>query len=169
MITSADIKAAHISLQGQPLQVSLQEQDPSTLALLGHRSTLTIPDTDQPYTSDNAIAYRPNFDADDPYNSSLAVLFINLEVAFPCLRNNIAAPACSLFSLEEDGFFGGRPLLQIADIGNHLFIFSNRLYVSTFGFGFAGCSTFAESCVPIDPALSYELSLVCLLPRSVCT
>ena len=167
MLVSTDIKTAYIGLYSQPLKVSLREQDSSTLARLGYRSTLTIPDTNRAYTSDNTIAYRPNFN--DLHNSSLAVLFFNLDVAFPCLRNTNTAPACSLFSLEEDGFLGGRPLIQAADAGNHFRIFSRSGFVATFGFGFVGCSTLGRSCVPTDVGLSYELSLVCLLPRSVCT
>ena len=152
---------------GQPLGVLFRKQDPTTLDVLRYGSRLTIPDTDHAYTSDNTIAYRPHFN--DVYNSSLAVLFFNLEVAFPCLRNTNTAPACSLFSLEEDGFLGGRPLMQAADNGKHFHIFNGSSNVKTFGFGFAGCSTFARSCVPTPPYFSFELSLVCLLPSSVCT
>ena len=168
MIVFIAIKTAYISLHGQPLRVSLREQDPSTLAVLGYKSILTISNTNHAYTSsDNTIAYRPNFNDHD--NNSLGVIFFNLEVVFPCLRNTNTPPACSLFSLEEDGFLGGKPLIQAADTGNHLRIFSTSNRIATFGFGFAGCSTFARSCVPTDVVNSYGLSLVCLLPRNVCT
>ena len=167
MLVSTAIKTAYIGLYGQPLKVSLWEQDPLTLAKIGYRSTLVISDTNRAYTSDNTIAYRPNYN--DLHSSSLAVLFFNLDVAFPCLRNTTTPPVCSLFSQEEDGFLGGRPLIQAADIGNHFRIFSRSNFVATFGFGIAGCSTFGRSCVPTYVGSSYGLSLVCLLPRSVCT
>ena len=112
------------------------------------------------YTANNNIAYRPNFT--DFNNSSLAALFFNLEVVFPCLRNTNTAPACSVFSLEEDGLLGGKSLIRALDTGNHIRIFAGSPRVTTFGFGFAGCSTFARSCVPND----YKLSLVCLMPCS---
>jgi hypothetical protein len=141
-----------------------KKQDPSTLSTLGLISQLSITDVAHPKNStNNIIAYRPHFN--DLHNSSMAILFFNLEAAFPCLRDTYVAPACSLFSLEEDGFLGGRSLIQAADIGNNFHIFSPYWFVNTFGFGFSGCSTFARGCVPE----TFERSLVCLLPSSVCT
>ena len=161
------IKTAYINIRGQPLRVYFGKQNPTTLDVSRYKSRLIIPNTDHTYSSNNIIAYRPNFN--DSYNNSLAVLFFNLEFAFPCLRNTNSTPACSLFSLEEDGFLGGRPLIQAVDIGNHFHIFNGSSPVTTFGFGFAGCSTFASSCVPTIPTFSYKMSLVCLLPRNACT
>ena len=164
IVISAVIKTVYIGISGQPIQVSLRSQDPSTLSLLGHISQLYIRDAAHPANSANdIIAYRPYFN--DSHNSNMAILFFNLEAAFPCLRNTRAAPACTLFSLEEDSFLGGRPLIQAADIGNGFRIFSQNQFINTFGFGFAGCSTFNTSCMPN----SFERSLVCLLPSSVCT
>ena len=159
-----DIKTKYIWVGGHPLRVSFREMDPSTFAVFGFISGLYVPNTSNGYTSaDNIIAYRPHYN--DLHNSSLAVLFFNLEAAFPCLRGTNSMPICSLFTFEEDGFLGGRPLIQAADGGNHFRMFNSYSNVTTFGFGFAGCSTFASSCVPNN----FELSLVCLLPRSVRT
>ena len=164
IVISAVIKTLYIGFIGQPIQVSFRSQDPSTLSILGHISQLSITDAAHPANSaNNIIAYRPYFN--DSHNSNMAILFFNLEAAFPCLRDTNIAPACSLFSREEDGFLGGRSLIQAADIGNHFRIFSHNQFVKTFGFGFAGCSTFASWCVPS----TFERSLVCLLPSSVCT
>ena len=150
----------YIEVSGHPLQVLFRRQDPSTLSALGPISQLSIANTSNEYTSaNNIIAYRPRYN--DHHNSSLAILFFNLEAAFPCLRRNL--PPCSLFTHEEGGFLRGRPLIQAADAGNNLRIFGS--WVMTFGFGFAGCSTFANWCVPND----FELSLVCLLPGNDCT
>ena len=163
---STVIKTVFIAfwISRQEIRVSFRKQDPSTLAILGVISQLSIPYANLSGTSpENAIAYRPYFN--DVHNSNLAVLFFNLEAAFPCLKDTNILPACSLFALEEDGFYGGRSLIQAADIGNHFQIFSSYQFVNTFGFGFAGCSTFSRWCVPE----SFERSLVCLLPSGVCT
>ena len=112
-------------ISDQEIQVSFRKQDPSTLAKLGVISQLSIPYANRLISSppsDNAIAYRPYFN--DIHNSNLAVLFFNLEAVFPCLEDTNILPACSLFALEDDGFHGGRPLIQAADIGNHFRIFS---------------------------------------------
>ena len=151
----------NIAVYGYPLQVSLREQDPSSFAVRESISQLSILNTSYKYTSaNNIIAYRPHYN--DHHNSNLAILFFNLEAAFPCLGG---MPICSLFPFEEDGFLRGKPIIQAADTGNNFRIFRRYPSVKTFGFGFAGCSTFASSCVPNN----FELSLVCLLPRSVCT
>ena len=164
IVISAVIKTLYIGFGGQPIEVSLRSQDPSTLIVLGHISQLSIRDAAHPATSaNNIIAYRPYFN--DSHNSSMGILFFNLEAAFPCLRGTCNLSVCSLFSLDEDGFLGGRSLIQAADIGNHFRIFSQNQFINTFGFGFAGCSTFDSSCVPN----SFERSLVCLLPSNVCT
>ena len=168
---STVIKTVYIAykISGQEIQVLFKKQDPSTLAILGVISQLSIPYSSRSQklaSPDNAIAYRPYFN--DAHNSNLAVLFFNLEAAFPCLKDTNIMPACSLFAREDDGFHGGRSLIQAADIGNHFWIFSQGTdqFVKTFGFGFAGCSTFSRSCVPDSP---FERSLVCLLPSGVCT
>ena len=166
LLISTVIKTVYIIfwLSDQEIQVLFRKQDPSTLAILGFISRLSIPYANLSRTSPNkAIAYRPYFN--DAHNSNLAVLFFNLEAAFPCLKDTNIAPACSLFALEEDGFHGGRSLIQAADIGDNFRIFSPYQFIKTFGFGFAGCSTFSRSCVPE----SFERSIVCLLPSGVCT
>ena len=164
IVISAVIKTVYIGYAGQPIQVSLRSQDPSTLSTPGLISQLYIRDAAHPATSANIIiAYRPYFN--DSHNSNMAILFFNLEAAFPCLRDAHVTLACTLFSLEDDGFLGGRSLIQAADVGNHFRIFSQNRRINTFGFGFSGCSTFNTRCVPN----SFERSLVCLLPSSVCT
>ena len=161
---STVIKTVYVTFRGPPIQVSIQNQNSSTLETIGSISQLSIPNTNLPGTStDNVIAYRPYFN--DVHNSNLAILFLNLEAVFPCLRDTDVMPVCNLFTLEEDGFLGGKSLVQAADLGNNFRIFSNSRFVKTFGFGLTGCRTFATWCVPV----SFERSLVCLLPRNVCT
>lgn len=157
------MKTKYIWVGGHLLQAVLREVDPSTLTVHGYISHLTVPNTSNEYTSaDNIIAYRPHYN--DTHNSNLAVLFFNLEAVFPCLRGHDRMPICSLFTFEEDGFLKGRPIIQAGDGGNSFSIFNSYSNVKIFGFGFAGCDTFNYRCVP----RSIELSLVCLLPRSVC-
>ena len=154
-----------ISIQGNGTSkfVLFQEQDVSTWQMIGTPFQLNIPNIDNTSTSTN-IAYQPRYH--DIHNSGLAILFFNLEAIFPCLRgSNNMVPICSLFSNEEDGFLGGRPIIQAADIGNNFRIFSRNLNVNTFGFGISGCSTFGMSCLPVF----LELELVCMLPRNLCT
>ena len=163
---STVIKMMSITFGGQGTSrfVWFQERDLSTWEMIGTKTILSITNTNYTSTStNNTIVYRPRYH--DYHNSNLAILFFNLEATFPCLSGNNKVPICSLFSMEEDGFLGGRPRIQAADIGNQFRIFSSNLNVKTFGFGISGCLTFATSCVP-----SYlELALVCLLPRSICT
>ena len=141
--------------------VRFQMRDFTTWALLNPRTDLTIANTNNAYTSsNNIIAYRPNYR--DAHNSNLGALFVNLQTLFPCLTSNVH-PACSIFTSEEDGFRGGKPIIQAADIGNNFRIFSTSSNFETFGFAVSGCSTFASSCVS-----TLEVELVCLFPRGRC-
>lgn len=148
--------------RGTSRSVRFQPRDPSTWALVNPRTDFSIPDTNNAYTSsNNMVAYRPRYN--DAHNSNMAILFINLQALFPCLSGANFHPACSLFTSEEDGFRGGRSIIQAADIGNNFRIFSSSTNFETFGFGVSGCTTFTTSCVNV-----LELELVCLLPRSRC-
>lgn len=147
---------------GTRRSVRFQPRDLATWALVNPRTDLSIPNTNSAATSsDNKVAYRPNFR--DAHNSNLGVVFINLQAVFPCLSGSNLHPTCSLFTSESDGFRGGMPFLQAADIGNNFRIFSSTTNFETFGFAVQGCSTFVGSCVD-----NLELSLVCILPRNRC-
>ena len=158
------VKIMYIGLGGSGTRrsVRFQMRDSSTWALLNPRTDLTIANTNNAATSsNNLIAYRPNYS--DAHSSDLGVLFVNLQSQFPCLSGANIHPACSIFTSESDGFRGGKPILQAADIGNNFRIFSSNSNLETFGFAVAGCSTFASSCVS-----NLEVELVCLLPRNRC-
>ena len=114
-------------------------------------ATLTISDPSNAYTSDNnVLAYHPN--TTSYYGGNTAILFVNLNAAFPC----DSAIVCNLFTFEEESFQFGKPFIQASDSGNHFHIFSN---MNTYGFGVMGCATFDQNCVT-----DFEVSLVCLLP-----
>ena len=158
------MKITYIGLggTGTSRSVRVQSRDPSTWALVSPRTDFSIPNTANEYTSsNNMVAYRPRYN--DAHNSNLAILFINLQALFPCLSGANFHPACSLFTSEEDGFRGGKAIIQAADIGNNFRIFSRTVNYETFGYGVAGCTTFDRSCVD-----NLELDLVCLLPRNRC-
>ena len=160
----AVVKIMYIGLGGTGTRrsVRFQPRDPATWNLVNPRTDLSIPNTNNAYTSsDNTVAYRPNYR--DAHNSNLGALFINLQSLYPCLSGANFHPACSLFTSESDGFRGGAAIIQAADIGNNFRIFSSTTNFETFGFAFAGCPTFVESCVD-----DLELELVCLLPRNRC-
>ena len=109
-------------------------------------------------SSDNVLAYHPRYD--DKHDSNLGIIFVNLKAVFPCIPY-VRAPICHLFSSEEDGFHGGRPVIQAADIGNHLVIFGR--YIPIYEFGLQGCATIDSPCVP-----NIEMELVCLVPDNDC-
>ena len=147
---------------GTTRSVRFQMREFSTWDLLSPRTDLTITNTNVAYNSlDNVIAYRPNYT--DTHGSNLGALFVNLGTLFPCLSGTNVHPACSIFTSEEDGFRGGRPIIQAADIGNNFRIFSSSFNFETFGFAVSGCSTFASTCVS-----ALEVELVCFLPRNRC-
>ena len=162
MTTVVKIMYIGVGGSGTSRTVRMQPRDPSTWVLGNPRTDLSILNTNNAYTSsNNLVAYRPNYR--DTHSSNLAVLFVNLQALFPCLSGANFHPACSIFTSEEDGFRGGKPIIQAADIGNHFRIFSSSTNFETFGFGVAGCSTFVSSCVS-----TMEVELVCLLPRNRC-
>ena len=148
-------------ISGTPRTLHLRSMDTSTQAV-GHTfSTLTIQNTSNSYTSDdNILAYRPNYSSNSGGNT--AIIFINLEAAIPCYQVNRIGPACNLFTLEEESFQFGKAFIQAGDIGNHFRIFSNSLFIATYGFGVSGCSTFDQACVS-----NFEVTLVCLLPPAL--
>ena len=114
----------------------------------------------------NIIAYRPRYQdisiRGHGGSSSTAGLFINMECAFPCTRayaNFMNNPVCKIFTYEEDGFRSYRSIIEVADGGNHIRIFSQSTsdISATYGFGVQGCAEFTESCFPT----SHQLMIVC--------
>ena len=118
-------------------------------------ASVSLADPSEPATSNNLLAYRPN------YQSGLAGVFINLEGVFPCSSGH-GVPACSRFTVEEDGFNGGKAILQAGDSGNNFNMFNSTTYV--YGFAIQGCAEFGADCFPNW----YEIRVVCLLPRLYC-
>ena len=150
------IKMVYIALTGHgtPRRVQLRSIDISTQAVQDYISTLTIHNISDNYTS-NDLAYRPNYSG-----GNTAIVFVNLETAFPCYRYNQINPICQLITFEEDSFQFGKAFIQASDVGND--IFSNNHSITTYGFGVTGCSTFDRACVS-----DFEALVVCLLPPAL--
>lgn len=114
-------------------------------------------------SGNNRFAYRPRFQ--DRQNSNLAGIFINLEAVFPCLAPlTNYYPICRSYTDEDDGFRGGRALIDTADIGNDLRVFSTTNSILTYGFAIQGCATLTTGCW----AHYTSVSVVCMLPRGAC-
>lgn len=115
-------------------------------------------------SGNNLFAYRPRFQ--DRQNSQLAGFFINLEGVFPCLAPLTQYyPICRVYTDEDDGFRGGRDIIDTGDIGNDLRVFSQTDNILTYGFAIQNCPTLTTSCWSDWTSVS----VVCLLPRGACS
>ena len=115
-------------------------------------------------SGNNLFAYRPRFQ--DRQNSGLAGIFINLEGVFPCLAPlTDYYPICRVYTDEDDGFRGGRDLIDLGDIGNDVRVFSQTQDILTYGVAIQNCPTLSTACWT-----NYvSLSVSCLLPRGACS
>lgn len=118
-----------------------------------------------PVTSGNGIfAYRPRFQ--DRQNSGLAAFFVNLEAVFPCLAPlTDYYPICRVYTDEDDGFRRGRDLIDTADTGNDIRVFSTTDTILTYGVAIQNCPILNTDCW----SHYTSLSVVCLLPRGPCS
>ena len=125
-------------------------------------SSVSISDPAQASTSsDNLLAYRPDYA--DTHNSSLGVVFLNLNGVFMCVPPATNIP-CGIVLTDTDGFFGGRSILQTADAGNNIRIFSSTEDIHTYGLAIEGCPQLNPTCWP-DYA---DIGITCQLPRQYC-
>jgi hypothetical protein len=138
----------------------IQSLNSSTFARVGTASEIRYSSSTSSTSSDNLIAYRPNYRDRD--GSNLATVFVNLEALYPCIGSLANSIVCQAFT---NGLTGGRSLIQGGEIGNHFRIFSSssNLPVATWAFGLSECTRFNTNCVS-----DLELTLVCLLPRGLC-
>lgn len=114
--------------------------------------------------ANNLLAYRPRFQ--DRQNSGLAAFFINLEGAIPCLAPlTDYFPICRVYTDEDDGFRGGRDVIDTADIGNDIRVFSNTNEILTYGVAIQNCPTLTTACW----SAYTSLAVVCLVPRGPCS
>ena len=118
-------------------------------------------------SSDNLLAYYPKFA--DRHNSDLAGIFVNVEGIFPCMaklreETSLRGPPCKLFTSEEDGFNGGKAIIELGDVGNLELkkVFGSK--VMLYGLAISGCPTLTPECLPEY----YQNEIMCMLPRSIC-
>lgn len=114
--------------------------------------------------SNNLLAYYPNFR--DAHRSGMAAILINMVEAFPCidtLPRSSYLPVCKVFTYEDDGFRGGRAIIEASDSGNGFNVFNGTIK-GVFAFGIADCPELNLDCFP--RYVEYVVS--CYLPRSNC-
>ena len=107
----------------------------------------------------NLFAYRPRYA--DAHRSGLAVMFLNIEGIYPCVANRPYNPICRVFTDEDDGFRGGRAVVDSGDNGGTFRIFGGTS-TATYGFAFQGCAEFNTTCFPNF----HSFNVACTLPRS---
>ena len=95
-----------------------------------------------------------------------SILKESFHALLSCIKKKILkGPSCKLFTSEEDGFNGGRAIIELGDVGNIELekVFGSR--VGLYGLAISGCPTLTPECLP----LWYQNEIVCLLPRSMCS
>ena len=105
----------------------------------------------------NPLAYRPRFSGN--HRSMLGTIFINMENVFPCIANTGYNAICRVFTDEDDGFRGGRAVLDSGDDGNTFRIFGGT-NIETYGFAFQNCPVLNTTCLPNY----HSFTIVCHLP-----
>ena len=116
-------------------------------------------------SSDNILAYRPNYY--DGHGSNLTTVFINLEAVYPCITH-FRHISCKLFPSENDGFRRGRAIFEASDNGGNFRVFGGDS--TTYAFALEGCTQLSSRCITntVPARFSMEFTLVCLLPSSQC-
>ena len=169
MIISIIISYATVCLSDVvSLRLHMEKDRRLRLYSTNSSSQISLKDPTQNVISDdNLLAYYPNFR--DRHGSGLAGIFINIEGIFPCIADLrkekiLKGPSCKLFTNEEDGFNGGRAIIELGDAGNLELenVFGSR--VGLYALAISGCPTLTPKCLP----LWYQNEIVCLLPRSIC-
>ena len=124
---------------------------------------LRISNISQSYTN-NLLGYRPRFS--DYHSSGLGAIFINIEGVFPCVAPlTTYHPICSTFTEEEDGFRNGKAIIDSADLGNDIRIFSTSADIATYGIAFQQCPELNTTCFPTY----HSFIITCYLPRAACS
>lgn len=106
------------------------------------------------------LAYRPRY-VSFHRGSKLGAIFVNLNRLYPCSK---VQPLCRSLTFEEDGFLRGKAIIEAADSGNNMKIFSTKTRTRTYGQVFQGCSTLTGNggCLP----KWHEQVIACHLPRA---
>ena len=145
------------------LKVFLRRINSETFNGKGNTSRMDITPNLRNTSSDNILAYRPNYR--DGHDGNLATLFVNMEALYPCI-SHFKHVSCKLFPSEDDGFRGGRAIFEAGDNGGNFRIFGG--HTVTYAFAIEGCTQLTASCVNNGRG-DMRFILVCLLPSSRCS
>ena len=142
------------------LTVTFAKLDSVTFNRQGSTTTISNSSDVTIRSENNILAYYPNYQ--DTFRSNLATIFIHVEAVYPCAtqHNHIS---CKLLPNEDDGFRGGRPILEAMDNGGNFGAFSGV----TYAFAIEGCSQLNFTCY--SSTFTLEYILMCLVPSSVCS
>ena len=153
------INSIIMTVQSSSLRITFQRINSESFQVVGSASTINTPSSSSSTSTDNLIAYRPSYS--DPHRSNLGTIFINLDAIYPCIATSQDI-SCKLFPNEDDGFRGGKAILEAMD--------DNSAFGSgspSFSFAFATCSQISYSCISTSHRI--DLRLVCILPSSRCS
>ena len=126
------------------------------------RAELSMFNSSTNASSNNLLVYYPNYR--DAHRSGIAALLFNMIEAFPCIQSlSSYLPVCKVFTYEDDGFRGGRAIIEASDGGNGFRVFNGTLK-GVFAFGFSGCPEMTTDCFPRYA----EYVISCYLPRNRC-
>ena len=120
-------------------------------------ATISLTDATIPITA-SPLAYRPMFSGN--HRSMLGTLFINIEEVFPCVAGTDYNAICRTFSDEDDGFRGGRAVLDSGDDGNTFRVFGGT--IETYGVTFQNCPILDLTCLPHY----HSFTIACYLPAT---
>ena len=132
-----------------------------------NRSQIDITPSLSNTSSDNIIAYRPNYR--NVHGDTLATIFVNLEAVYPCIVTDSWSMfvSCKLFPFEDDGFLGQRVIFEASDNGGDFSIFGSS--VTTYAFTVEGCTQLTSSCINVPENYHTGFLHVCFLPNSRCS
>ena len=143
----------------------LVSRNSETFSVQGSTSRIDISPKSSNTSSDNTLAYRPNYRT--VYGDNLATLFVNLDTLYSCTNSNHDRVSCKLFPNEDDGFRGGRAIFEASDDGGNFNIFGSSKV--TYAFAFEGCTELNSTCINLPGGYYMSFSLVCLLPSRQCS
>ena len=142
------------------LTVTFEKLDSITFNRQGSTTRISNSSNVTIRSENNILAYYPNYQ--DTFRSNLATIFIHVETVYPC-ATSYQHISCKLFPNEDDGFRGGRSILEAMDNGVNFRVFSGV----TYAFAIEGCSQINYTCYSSGITLTF--TLVCLLPSSECS
>ena len=153
-------------MSGISVYITFRRLNNVTFAKEGSGTRMNISPSLNNISSDNILAYRPYYN--DGHRSNLATLFVNLEAVYPCITH-FSHISCKLFPSEDDGFRGGKAILEAGDNGGNFRVFGGNSV--TYAFALETCTQLTSRCITnrVSPRSSMAFTLVCLLPSSQCS